>query len=332
MSQPTAGDVHVNTPLTNMSVAYMQDAKNFIADRVFPNLPVQKQSDRYYIYNRGDFNRDEMEVRAPGTESKGSGYDLDNTPTYFANKYAFHKDIPDDIRSNSDSVLDADRDATLYLAQKALIKRERVWAANYFATGKWTTLYTGVSASPGTGTVLQWNDKNATPIEDVRAAKTAILLLTGFEPNVLVLGRQVYDKLADHPEFIDRVKYGQTGSSANTPAKANLEIMAQLFEVDEVLVMNAIYNTAAQGATDSNSFVGGKSALLVYRTKTPGLLVPTGGYTFSWTGYLGASANGTRMKKFRMEQLGSDRAEIEMAFDLKLVGADLGAFFTTIIA
>ena len=66
---PTPGDVHVNVPLTNISIAYLQNASNFIASRVFPNIPVQKQSDRYYTYDRGEFNRDEMKERAAGTES-----------------------------------------------------------------------------------------------------------------------------------------------------------------------------------------------------------------------------------------------------------------------
>ena len=58
--RPSPGDVHVNTPLTNISIAYMQDATKFISQRVFPNIPVAKQSDRYYVYDRGEFNRDEM--------------------------------------------------------------------------------------------------------------------------------------------------------------------------------------------------------------------------------------------------------------------------------
>jgi hypothetical protein len=33
MPNPTAGDVHVNRPLTNISIAYMQDAAGFVADR-----------------------------------------------------------------------------------------------------------------------------------------------------------------------------------------------------------------------------------------------------------------------------------------------------------
>ena len=59
-AQPTPGDVHVDSPMTNISIAYLQAASLFVADRVFPNIPVQKQSDLYFKYDRGMFNRDQM--------------------------------------------------------------------------------------------------------------------------------------------------------------------------------------------------------------------------------------------------------------------------------
>ena len=326
---PTPGDVHVNTPLTNISIAFVQNANNFVASRVFPNIPVSKQSDRYYVYDRGDFNRDEMEERAPGAESAGSGYKLDNTPTYYAPVYAFHRDIPDQVRANSDSVLAPDREATTFVSHKALIRREKLFVSSFFKTSVWTTDITGVTGTPSAGQAKQWNDSTSIPIENVRDAKRLVLERTGFEPNKLVLGRPVYDKLVDHPAIIDRIKYGQT---VGAPARGTLALLAQLFEVDEVLVMNAIENTAKEGQTNVHSFIGGKNALLTYSTPSPGLMTPTGGYTFSWTGYLGAGADGNRIKSFRMENLSSDRVEIEMAFDMKLIAADLGVFWSGIVA
>jgi hypothetical protein len=320
----------VNVPLTNISIAFLQNASNFVADRVFPNVPVPKQSDRYYTYDRGDFNRDEMTLRAPGTESAGGGYRIDNTPTYYAPVYAFHKDIDDQVRSNSDSVLSPDREATLYVTHKALIKREKLWVSKFFGAGLWTHDWDGVNGSPTTNQVYQWNDyTNSDPIINVREGKRTVMQSTGFMPNKLVLGRAVYDILVDHPDVIDRVKYGQTSGG---PAMANKETLAKLFEVDEVLVMDAIENTANEGATNRHSFIGGKRALLVYAPSSPGLMVPTAGYTFSWTGFLGAGAAGNRIKQFRMEHLAADRVEIEMAFDQRLISADLGFFWDTIVA
>ena len=326
---PTPGDVHVNTPLTNISIAFLQNASSFVASRVFPNIPVSKQSDRYYTYDRGDFNRDEMQERAPSTESSGGGYNLDNTPTYYAPVFAFHKDIPDEVRANSDAVLNPDQEATAFVTHKALIKREKLFVNSYFKGGVWTNDWDGVASSPSGSQVLQWSDANSTPIENIRLAKRTVGESTGFRPNKLVLGRAVFDALLDHPDIIDRVKYGQT---AGAPAQANLQVLAQLFEIDEILVMDAIENTAKEGQSASHSYIGGKKALLCYSTSSPGLMTPTAGYTFSWTGLMGAGAEGNRIRSFRMEQIKSDRVEIEMAFATKLVSADLGFFFDTIVA
>ena len=56
-------------------------------------------------------------------------------------------------------------------------------------------------------------------------------------------------------------------------------------------------------------------------------MTPSAGYTFSWTGATGASDSGGRIKRFRLELLESDRVEIQMSFDQKLVAPDLGYFF-----
>lgn len=328
MSQPTPGDVHVNAPLTNISIAFLQMQENFVADRVFPNIPVTKQSDLYYTYDRGFFNRDEMEKRAPGTESKGSGFEVGTDP-YFAPVYAFHHDIPDQRRANADSVLAPDREATELVSHKALIKREKIWVTSFFAGGLWTNDFDGVAAAPGANEVLQWNDAASTPIEDVRAGKTRVLQSTGFMPNTLVIGHEVWDALADHPDIVDRIKYGQT---APGPAIIELGALQALFGVDRLLVMRAVENTAAEGVANVHAFIGGKKALLCYVTPSPGIMTPTAGYTFSWTGFLGAGGQGNRIRRFRLEQLQSDRVEIDMAFDQKLVSADLGQFWDTIVA
>jgi hypothetical protein len=328
--QPTQGDVHVNTPLTNLSIAFLQNADNFIAAKVFPNVSVAKRSDRYFTYDRGQFNRDEMQLRGEGTESAGGGYDIDSTPNYYCQKFALHKDISDDLRANADAALNPDREAMTWLSHKALIKREKVWAAQYFGAGIWSFNRTGVASNPVVGTsVIQWSDPASNPIEDIRLAKQYVLQNTGYVPNKLTLGRPVYDVLLDHPDIIDRLKYGQTPGS---PAIATRVALAALFEVDTILVSDAIENTAKEGQAAVHSFIMGKKALLTYSPPAPGLMTPSAGYTFSWTGRYGAGAEGNRIKSYRMENLDSDRIEIEMCFDMKKVAADLGFFFDSIVA
>jgi len=323
--KPLPGDVHVNTPLSNMSIAFFQAQENFVADRVFPNIPVGKKSDRYYTYDRGYFNRDEMKLRAPATESAGGHYSVDNSPNYSCAKYAFHHDVDDDRRANADSVIEADAEAMQLVTLKALLKREVLWAANYFATSKWTTDMTGVAAGPTGNQFLRWDDAASDPVGDVETGKGTILESTAFEPNTLVIGYNVWKSLKRHPDIVDLIKYGQTPGS---PAVVTLQAVASILELDRILVMKAIQNTAKEGATNSHSFIGGNHALLCYSAPAPGLRIPSAGYTFSWTGLLGAGSNGTRIKKFRIEAIESDRIEIEMAVDQKLTAADLGYFFS----
>ena len=324
--KPTLEAVHVNRPLTEISIAYMQEQTNFIADRVFPRIPVAKQSDRYFVYSKADWLRTDAQVRGPATESPGSGFDIDNTPTYYAPVYALHKDVDDQTRANADEPLNLDRDATLYVTEQLLIKRDMVWAGSYFTTGKWGLDLQGVAAAPGANQFLQWDQAASTPIEDITGQAIAIAKNTGRRPNTLVLTPDVFNTLKQHADLIDRVKY-TSGQSLTTA------VLANLFEVERVLVAWAVRNTAAEGAAASMSFaVGSKGALLVYSNPNPSILQPSGGYTFSWTGYLGAEAMGARIKRFRMEELAADRVEGEMAFDMKLVGADLGTFFYDAIA
>ena len=131
MPQPTTGDVHIDAILTNMSIAFMQDQDHFVAGKVFPTVPVQKQTDKFFTYTQDDFFRDQVQYRADGTESAGTGYGL-STDSYSAQVWALHKDIGDQVRANSDAPLSPDQDATRFITQQMLLRQEIDWASNYF--------------------------------------------------------------------------------------------------------------------------------------------------------------------------------------------------------
>lgn len=334
MSQPTARAVHVDQPLTNISIAFLQNASNFVAGQVFPNLPVAKQSDLYYTFDRGYFNRDEAKKRAPGTEAAKVGFEL-ATDSYFADVWAVKHGIPDQIAANADAVLNLERSAAELVMHKLLIRREKDWATNFFTAGKWTTDIDGVAdstAGPGTGKVVKWSDQTSgDPIANVRTGKTAVLESTGFEPNTMVVNQRVVDALVDHPDIVDRIKYSG-GVGNNNPARTSLSALAQLFEVDRILVMKGIENTGAEGDANAHSFIGGNHALLCYAAPTPGIMTPSAGYTFSWQGYLGQSNTfGAATKRRYRDELETTEVEGAMAMDQKLVAADLGYLFNNIV-
>jgi hypothetical protein len=323
---PTPQQVHIDQALTNLSVAYIQKEDSFVADKVFPIVPVQKQSDRYFVYKREDFFRDEAQERAAGTESAGGDYGIDNTPSYFARKWAYHKDVTEDERTNADSPLAPDQDATEFVSAKLLLKRETEWAKNYFTSGVWGHEAEGVSQNPSDSQILQWDNADSVPIDDISNAKVQIAQTTGYDPNVLVLGYPVFNALKNHPTILDRIKYTERGI-------VTADLLAALFEVDKVVVAKAVKNTAPRGASEANEFILGKNALLAYAAPNPGLRQPSAGYIFAWTGLEGAGSYGNRIVRIPMPWLGigTERIEGEMAFDAKVVGADLGFFFSQVV-
>lgn len=327
MAQPTLSAVHVSRALTNISVAFLQEADNFLAMRVFPRVPVTNQSNKFFTYSKDDFYRLDAKRRGPGAEAAKSGWNIDTNSSYACDRDAIGHNVPDPIRANADAPIDLDRETTEYEAQQLLLAMETRWQGAFFKTSVWTGSSTGTDITPTT----KWDDAASTPIEDIRAQIRAVFGNTGYNPNKLALGRKTFDNLLDHPDIIDRIKYGQT---AGGPALANTDILAQIFGVDEVIVANAINNTSAEGRPGSYSFINdSKSALLVYAPPNPGLMIPTGGYTFVWSGAEGAdSGTGVRVKRYRDEKQESDVIESEIWYDQRLVSAPLGCFFTAAVS
>ena len=325
MPQPTSSQVHVDAILTNISVAYLQRAENFIADKVFPVVPVDKQSDKYFVYSKNDWLRDEARVRTDGTESVGSGYNI-TTDTYYADVYAIHKDIGDQTRANADAPINVDREAAEFVTHRLLTRREIQFVNDFMTTSKWGTDVTGVAASPTTGQTIQWSDyTNSDPIEDIEEGKAKILSTTGFEANTLVLGYDVFRQLKNHPDLVDRIKY--TSSQTITE-----DMLARMFDIERVLVSKSVKATNAEGASAAYSFTTGKTALLAHVAPSPGILTPSAGYTFSWTGVSQGMGLTIGTSSFRLESLRATRVEAELAFDNKVVATDLGYFWNTIVA
>lgn len=322
MAQPTLSDVHVNKPLTDLSVAYTSTLDT-VADKVFPYVPVDNKSDSYYVYPKGNWFRIQARKRAPGTESAGSGYTL-STDTYTCDVVALHKDVDDQIRSNADAVLNMDSDATRFVTQQLTLKRDVDFATTFFATSTWTGSSTGSDITPGT----KWDTSSGDPIKDIRAQIKAMKKKTGIKPNKMVFGRTAWDVVLDNPAVIDRIKYGQ--SSPNNPAFTNEQTLCAILGLEQIIVGDTVQNTANEGAADSMSFIFTEdSALLLYAAPTPGILMPSAGYIFTWRQYLAASS-GLRIMRMRNDLARSDRIEGEMAYAMKVVAADLGALFINV--
>ena len=225
-----------------------------------------------------------------------------------------HKDIDDQIRANQDAALSLDRDAVEFCTQQMLIRKDLEFATNYFQTGVWGTDFT-----PAT----KWDVAGSNPFRDLRDQMLEISRVTGFKPSLAVFGPGAWNSMEDNANVISRIKTTSDSFIGEDLVKAALGL-------DKVVVARSVRNSANEGTPAQIDFMHSDGVLLLYVSPTPGLLQPSAGYTFSWTGLSGASEMGLRVKRFRQEHLSSDRVEIECAFDFKVVAPELGAFIHTV--
>jgi len=320
MPQPTGADLHIDTYLSNLGIAYMNEPSSYIATQVFPVVLTNKQSDVYPIYAKDYWFRDEAEKRAVLTESKGGGYELEDPGTFYAHEWSFHKDIPDEDIWNSDDVFDLEDDALAFVIEKLRLSRERRWASNYFTIGLWGNDLVG-----GTD-FTEWSTSGSTPIDDIEDAKALIRQSTGLMPNTLVVAERVHQTLKNHASVLDRFKYTQAGIITE-------KLLAQVFEVDRYLKASAVYAANKEGDTEDLQYILNENdALLVYAAPRPSKRRPSGGYTFRWNRPRIAGRTGERLetsvRKMRLELKNGVRIEGSVYEDMKLIASSCGVFFS----
>ena len=309
-----------------MAVAWTQEQENFVADKVFPMVPVNHMSDRYLIYQKGTFYRTgQMRPRPAGGRPPSAGYEVTDG-SYRCIEWALEHLIDDTVRQNADQPADPDLAAMRFLQTQSLIQRDSLWSTAYFTTGVWSLDQVGVSSAPSTNQFLQWDQSGSTPIEAIRGQRVRIQSGTGYKPNVVVFGALAYEAFLLHSEVADRVKYTQ--AAANYFGDPDAAIAA-LLGVDKILVARGVQNSAAEGQADSIGFiVDQRSVLLAYAAPSPTITDPSAGYTFAWTNLIPGVDNafGGVIMRGRDELAHSDVLQIRGSYDQRIVASDLGVF------
>ena len=319
MKAADVSDIHVNVPLSNMTVAYMQDTKDFIADKVFPVVPVSQISGRYFSFPKDSFLKNRAGKWTPGTKMHQTLFDVNNADTYSCQFRAIEYPMPWHFKAAADSQLQFEYAAMAHITQQLLLNREQEWATDFFAAGKWTT-----QPLAGTDFVAWDNFGTSNPIEDVLTYKDTVFGLTAKMPNTLVLPYNVYTQLRLHPLIKEMYKFYQFPD-------VNESALAKIFDVDKVLIARALSMNTADGSGDplTVSNVYGKNAWLGYVPDAPGLMSPASGYIFSWNAM-------TAGFQIAVEKIPDQRDKVDylqavMSYDQKLIGADLGCFFRSVM-
>lgn len=320
MDYPGSGDVHVDALLTNVSVGYIN--KVYIASRIFPTVLVVKRSDIVPKYTKSDFFRDTAKELTEREPAPVGGYNVDVSDTYYAREYGQAHFIGDARRANTDRPFDADRDGSMWVSDKLMLKEESIWVSKFWKINVWAT------DEVGTTDFVKWSTYGtSTPIQDLRGfGRTIRRGLGGIVPNTLVLGDLTFDVLADHPNMLDRIKYG---AGSDSPAMVTPNLIAQLLSLDRVLIGLSMYTAdpmgTAEGSVSYTPFWD-DDGWMGYVAPRPSLFTPSAGYNFVWRTAMG----GPRYIKRRRDPVSDKGFLIEgyQYFDQKTVATDAGLFIS----
>lgn len=298
---PDISQVHHDIALTNVSIAYRNSA--YIAGEIAREVPVRKQSNRYFVYDPGrDSMRATTDDRAPGSHAREVDFDL-SSDTYFASDHALEAVIPDEERDNSDSPLQPLTDRVEFLTDKILLNQEYNLA---------TMLLTDANI-PGTdisNAANRWDDDAVDPVDLIETARASVVAGTQQMPNTLVLPFDVYQAVRNNPNITQRIAYSRLGVFG--PSE-----LAQLFDVERILVPRSVRNGSAQGQTPSLEPVWGKNAFMLYVPQRAGLKTIAPVLNFNWV--QGAGINGTTVQNWRDEGRKSTLVRVQKYYDQKVV-------------
>lgn len=245
--------------LTQVAIEFQPTG--FVADRVLPVIPVVFESAGFYTFDDSNFSIPEMK-RNPRGVYKEIDFGA-STDTYKAEEYGIAARIDDRERRNSPGPLNLDVSKTRRITNAALLNRERRVASLVTNTANVTQNTTLVGAA-------QWSDLTSDPSTVARTARTTIRQKTGVNPNKLTLGSEVYEALRIHPKVIDFMDGG----------RATVADLAEYFEVDEVIVAGAVYNSAKEGQATVLADLWGKDALFHFQSPIVSADEPSFGYQF----------------------------------------------------
>lgn len=305
--------------LTAIAVAYKQ--ANLVADLVLPRTPVMGKEFTWQKYALGEqFTVPDTRVGAKGQPNQ---VDWASTPvTDSVVDHALDSPVTNDqieqwqkARDAGNSrVVDPLMRATSLVSGLVATRREKraadlvFNAANYGANNKQTL--SGAS---------QWSDPASDPHYALMTAMDSMVM----RPNAAVMGRAVFTVLSLNAKIKTAVYGGVNGNQQAVSRQA----LAQLLELDEIIVGEGWLNTAAPGQAPNLARIWGKHCSLFNRNVDAGV---DAGLSFGMTAEFGAPVAGT-IEDSDIGMRGGQRVRMGESVKEFLTANDLGYLFTNAV-
>ncbi|MCH8888717.1 MAG: hypothetical protein IIC13_19230 [SAR324 cluster bacterium] len=261
--------VHIDHHLSNVAINYRP--AGFIADRIFPVVPVPKQSDTYVIFEQADLFRKENTRRSRGGEANKI-HSRVSSSGYYCNNYALKADVTLEDRANADPIfVQQFEEGRINRVQDALFLDWEVRVANQLTDAS--------NVGSSTAVASAWDDyTNADPLGDVWTAVDNVELATGFRPNRILFSGTAWRHFRRNATVIDKSTNPHITGGGLYPSTRQMEDLLEM----KVLVGNAWQNTAEEAMPLNLSQIWGDHVVVYYAPDRPTIESPSFGYFFRW--------------------------------------------------
>lgn len=251
MPTPIQRDAYVDVPLSGVLVQAFQDEQQFVANEIFPVLPVESETGRYWTISPHSWLTVPDDKRSRKSAPNAIEWDV-SSDAYACDNYALRADNAIEDLSQADKQLRLRETSARLLASKLKLRQEyRV--ANIVTSGSNCGSYVALSGA------AKWsNYVGSDPIADVTTAHAFMESQTGLSPNIAVIDKDTLAVVRRHPMLLDLYKY--TGGGQLTDSQ-----LAEVFRVPRLVVGRAVYNRGNVGqSTRSMANVWGNNLLFAH--------------------------------------------------------------------
>ncbi|HEC12311.1 MAG TPA: phage capsid protein [Acidiferrobacteraceae bacterium] len=263
----------ITPELTAIAIGYSNE--KMIADQVLPRVPVGKQEFKYMKHTMAEgFTLPDTKV---GRKSSPNKVDFSATETTDSTEdHGLEDDIPMTDIANAPEGYDPKGKSTVQLTNLIELRREKRIADLVFDANQYGAAYKETLAGND-----QWSDAaNSDPVAKIMDSLDVVIM----RPNVMTIGRAAFTMLARHPKIVKAI-HGNSGDSGI----ARRQDIAELFELDELLVGEGWLNTAKKGQAPNMVRVWGKHCALIHRDMNADTNF---GATFGYTAQFGTRIAG----------------------------------------
>jgi hypothetical protein len=237
------GDVHVSQVLQTLSVMFAND--EFIGNRLMPVVfNSGKLSGTFYKYEKRNslgYPDDSMADRTTPAELNQSR----TKATFSLTIRSLREFLDQYVIQNQDAPLNELVDLTANVLNGMAFNREVRHAAVLCTAGNFGANTVAVAAGD------RWDTAGGgDPGAVIDTAKAAVWSGRGPGRWAGYMSLNVFNVLKRHPRILDTFKYGV---GAAGPSQASLQMLAEYFDLDEILVGRARKDTANEGQTASYS-------------------------------------------------------------------------------